>query len=276
MRLTAPDRQAIVDGVRLDELIAQTQAATYSREPLLLLATAARQQQELADLGEQLLDHFVQEARAAGCSWSQIGTALGVSKQAAQQRHSAVRSVIGKLVAGVESAVGAMFRRFTARARRAVVLAQEEARQLRHDRLGTEHLLLGLLADGETAEDEGTKREGAKGEAIAARVLGNAGITLDAARAAVEQITGRGQESPGKRIPFAAPAKKALELALCEALELGHNYIGTEHLLLGLLKEGDGVALQVLHGLGAPPEQLRANVFAVLEQADSNPRSSAD
>jgi hypothetical protein len=247
--------------VTLDELIAQTQAATYSREPLLLLATAARQQQELADLGEQLLDHFVQEARAAGCSWSQIGTALGVSKQAAQQRHSAVRSVIGKLVAGVESAVGATFRRFTPRARRAVVLAQEEAMRLRHDHLGPEHLFLGLLAEG---------------GGIAAQALGSAGITLEAARAAVEQLTGRGEESLPGRIPFAVPTKKALELALCEAREFGHNYIGTEHLLLGLLEEGDSVALQVVDALRKQPDLLRANVLALLERVHPKPPSGDD
>ena len=236
----------------LDELVAQIQASTYSREPLALLATAARQQQELADLGERLLDHFVQEARVAGCSWSQIGTALGVSKQAAQQRHSAVRSLIDKFARGVESLSGTMFKRFTPRARRSIVLAQEEARRLGHDRLGTEHLLLGLLAEG---------------EGIAGRALGRAGLTLDAARAGVEEITGRGHQAPEGRIPFAAPAKKALELALCEALELGHNYIGTEHLLLGLLKEGEGAGAKVVVAAGVEPEQLRKAALVLLEEA---------
>ena len=234
----------------LDELIVRTQACTYSREPLALLASAARQQQELADLGEQLLDHFVQEARTAGCSWSQIGTALGVSKQAAQQRHSAVRSLIGKFAHGVESLSGTMFKRFTPRARRSIVLAQEEARRLGHDRLGTEHLLLGLLAEG---------------EGIAGRALSGAGLTLDDARAGVEQITGRGPQSPEGRIPFAGPAKKALEQALCEALELGHNYIGTEHLLFGLLKEGEGAGAKVVVTAGLQPDQLRKAALDLLE-----------
>lgn len=234
----------------LDELITQTQAGTYSPEPLALLATASRQQQELADLGEQLLDHFVQEARTAGCSWSQIGTALGVSKQAAQQRHSAVRSLIDKFARGLESLSGSMFTRFTPRARRSIVLAQEEARRLGHDRLGTEHLLLGVLAEG---------------EGIAGRALSGAGLTLDAARAGVEQITGRGDQSPQGRIPFAGPAKKALELALREALELGHNYIGTEHLLFGLLKEGEGAGAKVVVAAGVQPDQLRKAALDLLE-----------
>jgi hypothetical protein len=242
----------------LDELIAQTRVHAQSFEPLTLLASAGRQQQELAELGDKLLDHFVQEARTAGCSWSQVGTALGVSKQAAQQRHSALRSFIGKLVGDVESLSedmvksGDMFKRFTARARRAIVLAQEEARLLHHDYLGTEHLLLGLLAEG---------------EGIGAQALAGAGMTLDAARAGVEKITARGQKMPNGHIRFTPEAKKVLGLALCEALELGHNYIGTEHLLLGLLKEGEGIPVQVLLAANAPPDQLRATVLALLERA---------
>jgi Clp amino terminal domain, pathogenicity island component len=234
----------------LDELIAQTRAETHSLEPLELLAGAARGQQQLADLGEKLLDYFVQEARAAGCSWSQIGTALGVSKQAAQQRHSALRSLSAKLVGGVKALSGATFKRFTARARRTIVLAQEEARLLGHDQLGTEHLLLGLLAEG---------------EGIGAQALAGTGITLDAARASVEEITGRGQKTASGRIPFTPRAKKVLELALREALERGHNYIGTEHLLLGLLKEGEGVGMQILLAANVHPDQLRATLLERVE-----------
>ena len=121
----------------LDEHITQTRVLAGSAEPLEVLASAARRQQELADLGEKLLDHFVQEARTAGCSWSQIGTALGVTKQAAQQRHSTLRSLIGKFKATVESSLEGAFTRFTGNARRAVVLAQEEARRLCHDHIET-------------------------------------------------------------------------------------------------------------------------------------------
>lgn len=231
----------------LDELIAQTRTHTESPEPLDLLASAARRQQELADVGDKLLDHFVQEARAAECSWSQIGAALGVSKQAAQQRYSALRSFIGKVVGGAESVTGQMFKRFSVRARRAVVLGQEQARASRHDFMGTEHLLLGLLAEG---------------EGIAAQTLQQAGITLDAARAEVEEIIGRGEETPRGHIPFTPRAKKVLELALREAQQLGHNFLGTEHVLLGLIRETEGVAAQVLVKLDVNLNQLRETVLA--------------
>jgi hypothetical protein len=229
----------------LEDLVNQTRTRTQSLDPLALLATAAHQQHELDDLGERLLDHFVQEARTAGCSWSQIGTALGVSKQAAQQRHSALRSLTGKFVTGLESVAGNMFKRFTSRARRAVVLAQEEARLLHHDHLGTEHLLLGLLAEG---------------EGIAAKALQHAGLTLEAARAGVAEITGRGEKTPGEHVPFTVEAKKVLELALRAALDLSHNYIGTEHLLLGLLAEGESVGIRALTAAGVQPDQLRNNI----------------
>jgi hypothetical protein len=230
----------------LDELITQTRAETQSVEPLKLLASAARQQQRLADLGEQLLDHFVQEARAVECSWAQIGAALGVSKQAAQQRHSALRSFIGKFVGGVESAMGHVVTRFTSRARRAVVLGQEQARILRHDHMGTEHLLLGLLAEG---------------GGVAAQALGAAGITLDAVRAEIEDSVGCAEVMPRGHIPFTPRAKKVLELALREALHLGHKFLGTEHVLLGIIREGGGVAAQVLVKLGADLTQLRDSVL---------------
>jgi ClpA/ClpB-like protein len=236
----------------LDELITQTRAQASTPEPIELLASAARQQQELADLGESLLDHFVQEARAAGCSWSQIGTTLGVTKQAAQQRHSALRSLIGKFRGGVESVLTrGMFTRFTPAARRVVVLAQEQARGLRHNYIGTEHLLLGVLAES---------------EGVGAQALAGAGITLDVARAGVEQLTGCGQKTPSGHVPFTPRSKKVLELALRESHHLGHNYIGTEHILLGLLREGHGVGAQVIAATDTQPAQLRASVLALLDK----------
>jgi hypothetical protein len=236
----------------LEDLITQTREQASNPEPIEMLASAARRQQELADLGEQLLDHFVQEARSAGCSWSQIGTTLGVTKQAAQQRHSALRSLIGKFKGGMESALTrGMFTRFTPAARRVVVLAQEQARRLRHNYIGTEHLLLGVLAEG---------------EGVGAQALQGAGITLDAARAGVEELTGCGQETPSGHVPFTPRSKKVLELALRESHHLGHNYIGTEHILLGLLREGKGVGTQVIGAAGVQPAQLRASVLALLNQ----------
>jgi hypothetical protein len=222
-------------------------------EPLALLTAAARQQQELTDLGEKLLDHFVQEARAAGCSWSQIGTTLGISKQAAQQRHSVLRSLLGKFTGGAES-LRLVFKRFSSQARQAVVLGQDEARRMHHDHMGTEHLLLGLLA-----ESEGT----------AAQALQQADITLDAARAEIVEIVRPGQETPRGHIPFTPRAKKVLELALRESLQLHHKFLGTEHLLLGLIRERDGVASQVLVKLGTDLSQLRASVLALLASRET-------
>ncbi|WP_203791048.1 ATP-dependent Clp protease ATP-binding subunit [Actinoplanes rishiriensis] len=142
-----------------------------------------------------------------------------------------------------------MFERFTDRARRVVVLAQEEARMLNHSYIGTEHLLLGLIHEG---------------EGVAAKALERLGISLDGCRHQVEQIIGQGQEAIGGHIPFTPRAKKVLELSLREALQLGHNYIGTEHILLGLIREGEGVAAQVLVKLGAERNRVRQQVLELL------------
>jgi len=138
-----------------------------------------------------------------------------------------------------------MFERFTDKSRRAVVLAQEESRLLGHDHVGTEHLLLGLIQ-----EDTGT----------AATVLKASGVTYAAARRQVEESVERGQGQPSGRIPFTPQSKKALQLSLREAIKLGDNYIGTEHLLLGLIREGEGPAIGVLIGLGADPAQIGRQV----------------
>jgi len=142
-----------------------------------------------------------------------------------------------------------MFDRFTDRARRAVVLAQEEARKLDHGYIGTEHLLLGLIREG---------------EGVAAQALESLGISLKAVREQVVARVGRGQRPPSGHIPFTERAKKALELSLRESAQLGHRYIGTEHILLGLVRQGDGVAAQVLTGLGADLERLRLQVTELL------------
>ena len=142
-----------------------------------------------------------------------------------------------------------MFERFTDRARRVVVLAQDEARALNHNYIGTEHLLLGLIHEG---------------EGVAAKALESMDISLDAVRAQVVEIIGEGQAAPSGHIPFTPRAKKVLELSLREALQLGHNYIGTEHILLGLLREGEGVAAQVLTKLGADLSTVRQTVMQML------------
>ena len=142
-----------------------------------------------------------------------------------------------------------MFQRFTDRSRQVVVLAQVEARRLDHNWIGTEHILLGLI-------DEGG--------GVAAKALESLGIGLDAVRQQVEEIIGRGQQAPSGHIPFTPRAKKVLELSLRESMQLGHDYIGTEHILLGLLREGDGVAAQVLVRLGADLDRVRQQVIRLL------------
>src|SRR5438309_5595250 len=153
-----------------------------------------------------------------------------------------------------------MFERFTDRARRVVVLAQEEARMLNHNYIGTEHILLGLIHEG---------------EGVAAKALESLGISLDAVRQQVEEIIGQGQQAPSGHIPFTPRAKKVLELSLREALQLGHNYIGTEHILLGLIREGDGVAAQVLVKLGADLNRVRQQVIQLLHGYQGKEPASA-
>ncbi len=142
-----------------------------------------------------------------------------------------------------------MFERFTERARQVVVLAQDEARTLKHNYIGTEHILLGLLR-----EEEG----------LAARVLDSLDITLEEVRAQVARIIGQGEEVTAGQIPFTPRAKKVLELALREALSLGHNYIGTEHILLGLVRENEGVAARILLDFDADAEKIRNEIIRML------------
>jgi ATP-dependent Clp protease ATP-binding subunit ClpC len=150
-----------------------------------------------------------------------------------------------------------MFERFSDRARRVVVLAQEEARMLEHDYIGTEHLLLGLIHEG---------------EGIGAKSLRALGVDLETVRREVEALIGRGQQPPSGHIPFTQRAKKSLELALREMVHLGHDYIGTEHLLLGLVREGDGVAAQVLRQRGIELNRVRQEVIRQLHGHEAGTR----
>ena len=162
-----------------------------------------------------------------------------------------------------------MFMRFTGRARQVVVLAQEEARMLNHNYIGTEHILLGLIREG---------------DGVGAKALESLGISLDAVRQQIEEIIGRGQHTPSGHIPFTPRAKKVLELSLRESVQLGHDYIGTEHILLGLIREGDGVAAQVLVKLGADRNRVRQQVIQLIstwqeqpgEAMKVRPREAAD
>jgi len=150
-----------------------------------------------------------------------------------------------------------MFERFTDRARRVVVLSQEEARLLNHNYIGTEHILLGLLREG---------------DGVAAEALESLEISLEAVRQQVEEIIGRGQQAPSGHIPFTPRAKRVLELSLRESRQLGDDYISTEHILLGLIREGEGVGAQVLVRLGADLDRSRRQVIRLV--ADRDPEAT--
>ena len=215
------------DPIGLGDLIQTVEERTSAAAPLERVAMAVKYGEALKGLGDDLVGHFVEEARAAGCSWSQIGAHLGVSKQAAQQRHKFV-GLFGRRRGRPEPR---WFERFTNEARQAVTVGQEEARRLKHNYLGTEHLLLALLRD----------RQGAP--AVALRDLG---ISLQDVRREVVRIIGRGSEAPAGRIPFTPRAKKVFELALRTAQADGVSHVRSEHILIGLLEEEEGVAAHIL------------------------------
>jgi ClpA/ClpB-like protein len=214
-----------------------------SGPPLERLTEAVRLSQTLTTLSDDLVEHFVQAARESGASWSQIGSNLGVTRQAAHQRHTGPRGLLRRHRG---EGAGSLFTRLTPAGRDVIVQAQKEAGGLRHNYLGTEHLLLGLFH----------QRHG-----IAALVLGDLGLTIDGVRGEVRKRIGEGSEAVTGRIPFTPRAKKVLELALREARHLGHDPIDTEHLLLGLVREPDGVAAQILRDAGVRPHQVRSRVM---------------
>ena len=199
-------------------------------QPLERVALAVKYGEALKGLGDDLIGHFVEEARTTGCSWAQIGANLGVTKQAAQQRHR-----LGGLFGRRPGRGERWFVRFTSEARQVVVHAQEEARHFKHNYIGTEHLLLGLLRD----------RHGS-----AAPALRGAGISLQDVRREVKRIIGTGSEVPAGRMPFTPRAKKALDLSLRAASGMGDSHIGSYHILIGLLEEGEGVAAHILTDRG--------------------------
>jgi hypothetical protein len=189
---------------------------------------------ELTNLGDQLVDHFVEAARRDGCSWAQIGSVLGVSRQGAQQRYG---GVLRRPCMRTRGRGGSDVARFGPDARRAVVAAQVAARRMGHDHVDTKHLLLGILAAGP--------------DAAGATMLERCGLTRAEVETEVASAVGREHEPTKGHIPFSAGAKKALELSLPEAIASGHRRIGTEHLLLALLRERTSLAAELLarHGV---------------------------
>jgi hypothetical protein len=213
--------------------------------PLDRVSAAAAAKDQIEALGDELLDHFVKGAREQGCSWTQIGEALGVTRQAAQQRHG---GLIARLVQGLTEG---KFKRFTPRARAAVIAAQTAARDRSHEWIGTEHILLGLFAN-----DDGN---------VAVTALARLGVDRATVEHLVDELVPPGTEPVSGHIPFTPRAKKTLEVALREALRLGHNYIGCEHIVLALRRVDDGVAAHVLAEQGITYKKLERTIRDMLD-----------
>lgn len=218
-----PTLQELIDGVRAD---------APGRNSLVQLSQASKTVTDLEQTTDALLGHFVDQCRRSGHSWSEISGALGVSKQAAHKRFSLDFP---------------SFERFTERARSVLAQSREEAQRLGHGFVGTEHLLLALFESP---------------EGVAAQVLGEVGITRSMAETQILGLIKRGTTSEEGRLPFTPRAKEAVRNAVGQALQLGHNYVGTEHLLLGLFIDGQSVAGKVLAGLGVNLEVVRARVLS--------------
>jgi hypothetical protein len=236
----------MIDSMDLDELIAGVEETDGALDRV---AAAAAVKDQIDALGDELLDHFVKEARAEGHSWTQIGDALGVTRQAAQQRHG---GLIARLVEGLAKG---RFKRFTPRARAAVVAAEAAARDRRHEWIGTEHLLLGLLAN-----DDGN---------VAQQALARLGVDRATVERLVDELVPPGTEPVSGHIPFTPRAKKTLEVALREALHLGHNYIGCEHIALALRRLDEGVAAHVLAEQRVTYKDLERAIREVLDKGVS-------
>jgi hypothetical protein len=225
--------------VRLDELISYVKSQEDT--PLDQVSAAVQLADHLGEVSDHLIGHFVDQARKSGASWTEIGQSIGVTKQAAQKRF-VTKDLIG---------CSKPFERFTDRAKHVLRAAQEEARDHLHDYVGTEHLALGLLH-----EPDG----------IAAKAIEAIGVPISTARETLDAalMPARVTERITGDSSFTAKSRRVLELAVREALHRGHNYIGTEHLLLGILAEGDGLGATTLAGLGITPELADEQVTRLL------------
>ncbi len=219
----------------LQDVIHLVEADTHDEQPLSRLGVASVLVQNLAEVSDAALGYFVDQARHAGHSWSEIGEALGVSKQAAQQRHTV------RLSLGLNAPT---FERFTPRARSVLSEAEPIAREWGHGYIGTEHLLLALYR---------------QPEGLAAQILNESNLAAEKAEAAVGARTERGPGAPEEKLPFTPKAIVVFSGALASALEMGHNYIGTEHLLLGLAR-GEGSAADILEDAGLSQESIERQV----------------
>jgi hypothetical protein len=215
--------------VRLEDLVGFVESSQPDADALEQLSEAVLVAEHLAELSDRLVGHFVAAARESGASWTEIGRSLGVSKQAAQKRFVDRPSDIPAL------RPGRAFSRFTDRAKHVVIAAQDEARRARHIEVGMEHLLLGFLHEP---------------KCVAVKAIESLGAPRDALRGAIEATLGPPCDGVPGHIPFSREAKKARKLALREALRLGHNYIGTEHMLLAILWDEKSAGAIILNDLG--------------------------
>jgi hypothetical protein len=231
--------------VRLDDLIDYVKAQRPAGDALGNLSDAVVVGERLGEQADHLIGHFVDQARRAGASWSEIGAGMGVSKQAVQKRF------VPRPGDDASAASAGMFARFTARARNVMMAAEDAARANGHDRIATKHLLLALLS-----EPDG----------LAFHALEAAGASERAVRAAVAASLPPGAGAGVGKLPFAAGTVAVLETTLAEALRLGHNYIGTEHLLLGILAAPDNGAARILAGLGVQHAETERWLLAELDR----------
>ena len=253
--------------VRLDDLI--NYVKSQDGTSLDHVSAAMRISEHLGELADHLIGHFVDQARKTGASWTEIGQSMGVTKQAAQKRFvpKAAELPVPPDEAGWQAALTEAFRahpfsRFTPRAKHAIAAATEEARERRHDRVVPEHIALGLLHEP---------------EALAAKAIQELGVPLDSARQAlVAELppASAGEPAPGS-IPFTGGAKKTMELAVREALKLGHNYVGTEHILLGVLEDEAVAGHGALTGLGITPARVEQWLLPELERLVEAKRQAA-
>ncbi len=231
--------------VRLDDLIEHVLNQHPDGDALQHLSDAVETSSHLGEVADHLIGHFVDQARRAGASWTDIGQYMGVTKQAVQKRFVPKETEADEL----DTPDSGLFSRFTLRARNAVKRARDEAAQRGHGHVETGHLILGLLS-----EPEG----------LAAKAIETVGLSTDEVQdAVVAELGPAGEATPG-RIRFSRAAKKTLQLALREALHLGHNYIGTEHILLGLLRDEDEPGAQILIDLGVTRNAVEQWVTATL------------
>ncbi|MGW4401009.1 Clp protease N-terminal domain-containing protein [Amycolatopsis nivea] len=233
----------MTDSVKLDDLISAIKANNET-DALAQLTDAVYVGQHLGDVADHLIGHFVDQARRSGASWTDIGASMGVSKQAAQKRFVPKSD-------DPSGGIQRMFGRYTDRARHVIVAAQQAAIDGKSPEIDTVHLLLGLLSEP---------------DALAAGAIVAQGITLEAVREAAEAKLPEPVDEAPEKVPFAAAGKKTLELTLREGLRLGHNYIGTEHILLALLEQGEGAGYEVLAALGVDKEQAETKIKEFLAE----------